>query len=210
MKRTVMIVGVAAVLGVAGLAGCGTGSTGSPGAEAGTSPSVAPPSSAAPASPAGSAGQSAGPGGGSAVVACTTGHLAVSIGGRDAGSGHRSRVLAFRNTGTTTCLLRGYPTVAAVDTTGEEVARARRTPAGYLGGIRSGTAPVVRLAPGEIASATVEALAFGPDGASCTGYHALLVTPPGATVPVRLAWGSDGCSALEVHPVVAGTSGRSG
>ena len=67
----------------------------------------------------------------------------------------------------------------------------------------------MNLAPGNSASATVEALASGPDGASCTGYAGLLVTPPDETHAVHLNWGSDGCSDLQIHPVVPGTTGQS-
>ena len=54
------------------------------------------------------------------------------------------------------------------------------------------------------------ALAAGPHGESCTGYAGLLVTPPDETHSVRVGWDSDGCSTLEIHPVVPGTSGSIG
>ena len=101
--------------------------------------------------------------------------------------------------------------LAAVDADGSQVAQARRTPKGYLGGLAAGSPPVLTLAPGESASALVEALAFNAfDGSACKAFGGLLVTVPDDTVATRLPWDSDGCSDLEVHPVVAGTTGRSG
>jgi len=76
--------------------------------------------------------------------------------------------------------------------------------------VRAGNPPVVSLAAGASASATVEALAFDQAGNACTAYAGLLVTPPDETHSVRVAWGSDGCSELEIHPVVAGTTGQAG
>jgi hypothetical protein len=141
---------------------------------------------------------------------CRIGQLDISVTSGDAGSGHRSRVLVFRNTGGSTCVLQGYPGVAGLDGTGHQVAQAQRTLNGYLGGVRTGNPPLVRLAPGTAASATVEALAFdAATGASCTPYAGLLVTPPDETHSVHLGWGSDGCSDLQIHPVVAGTTGQS-
>jgi hypothetical protein len=104
----------------------------------------------------------------------------------------------------------GYPGVAALNATGRQVAQAQRTPSGYLGGMRTGstTPPVVLLEPGAVASALVEGTAV-PEGvaSSCPTYPALLVTPPTSTLSTRLAVSLPGCSALEVHPVVSGTTG---
>jgi hypothetical protein len=134
----------------------------------------------------------------------------VSTGAQNAGSGHRSVVLLFTNTTGQPCRLTGYPGVAGMDTRDAQVAQAQRTPKGYLGGLASGRPPVVTLAPGQSASALVEALAFNAsDGSACTPFAGLLVTAPDDTVSTRLPWGNDGCSDLQVHPVVAGTSGRS-
>ena len=202
MNRRITVLGVGAVLTVAGLAGCtkaGASSSGM-GAPSG-GPSVTASQTTASQTTASQGPTASGP------AECKIGQLDVSITAGDAGVGHRSKVVVFRNTGSTRCVLQGYPGIAALDGAGDQVAQAKRTPSGYLGGVASGKAPLVNLAPGQSASATVEALAFGPNGESCTGYTGLLVTPPDETHSVRVAWGSDGCSDLQVHPVVPGTSG---
>ncbi len=142
---------------------------------------------------------------------CTPGGLKVTVGAESAGSGHRSVALVFTNVGSTPCTLHGYPGVAALNATGAQIAQATRTPSGYLGGLAPGRAiPYVTLAAGQSASATVEAMAFNAsDGSACTAYAGLLVTPPNETRSVRVPWTNDGCSGLEIHPVVPGVTGRS-
>jgi hypothetical protein len=138
---------------------------------------------------------------------CTVDQFTVRRGGEDAGSGHRSLALILTNVGHMTCRLRGYPEVAALNARGAVVARAKHTRSGYLGGLDA-PMPTVDLAPGRSASAMVEALAFNPaDGSACTAYARLRITPPGQTGSVTVRWTSDGCSTLEVHPVVPGTNG---
>jgi hypothetical protein len=142
------------------------------------------------------------------VPSCRAAGLAVSTGGTDAGSGHRSLVLLFSNTGRQQCRLTGYPTVTALDQGGGSTP-ARHTQAGYLGGLAAGRKPpVVTLNPGQTASAMVEAMAFDPDtGNACPPYVTLLVAAPGDTATTRHVWTTDGCSTLEVHPVLPGTRG---
>ena len=92
------------------------------------------------------------------TAACTSAALSVSLGRSDAGAGHVGTTLLFKNTGKAPCRLSGYPGVAALDANGAQVAQARRTANGYLGGLQSGltTGPEVTLAPGGVASALVE------------------------------------------------------
>lgn len=142
---------------------------------------------------------------------CTTANLTVTLGSQDSASGHRSVAVVFRNSGSTTCRLTGYPGVDGVGGDGRTLVHAERTPRGYLGGIAQGARPsAVTLRPGGVASALVEASGFRADGASCTAYARLVVTPPDDVRSVRLRWDTDSCSDLEVHPVVAGATGRSG
>jgi hypothetical protein len=77
-----------------------------------------------------------------------------------------------------------------------------------MGGIPAGTKPqTVTLEPGGVASAVVEALAFGVDG-PCKAYTGLLVTAPDDTRSTRVDWPhTDACTALQVHPVVPGADG---
>jgi hypothetical protein len=137
---------------------------------------------------------------------CSLSQLAVSDSNGSAGSTHRATILVFRNTSTVTCHLAGYPGVAGLNASDQQVAQATRTLSGYLGGARS--AATVQLAPGQSASATVEAMAIdATTGNSCTPYAGILVTPPNETHSIKLAWPNDGCSSLQIHPVVPGTTG---
>ena len=141
---------------------------------------------------------------------CTTAGLAIAAGEGGAGLGHWSLPILFRNTSPAKCRLTGYPGVAGLDDTGRQTAQARRSPNGFSGGLgfENQTPPTVDLAPGETASALVEGTNVPQDSApSCPQYAALLVTPPGETHSVKLAAGENGCSGLEVHPVLPGTSG---
>ena len=196
-----MLVGAGSVL-----AACGN-----PAADAGASSALPSTAGSVTASSTGAAPVSATSTGSAAASPCRRPGVRVATGDRDAGSGHRSVALVFTNTGTQPCRLSGYPGVAGVDATGSQVAQARRTLHGYLGGLSAGPPPVLTLVPGESASALVEALAFNAsDGSACTAYRGLLVTVPDDTVSTQLPWDTDGCSDLEVHPVVSGTAGRSG
>jgi uncharacterized protein DUF4232 len=137
---------------------------------------------------------------------CALSQLNVSASNGGAGSTHRAAVLVFRNTSTVTCHLAGYPGVAALNGSDQQVAQATRTMSGYLGGAKS--MATVQLPPGQSASATVETLAIdATTGNSCTPYAGILVTPPNETHSIKLAWPNDGCSNLQIHPVVPGTTG---
>ena len=82
----------------------------------------------------------AGPGA-SNVPACTSLQPSVTAGHSVAGLGHFGVPVFFQNVGTQPCELSGYPGVAALDASGDQVLRATRTPSGYLGGLWSGQAP---------------------------------------------------------------------
>lgn len=141
---------------------------------------------------------------------CTFAQLTISVGQSGAGLGHEGGTILFENKGPSQCSLSGYPGVAALNATGQQVAQAERTPSGYLGGMQTGSAtpPLVQLGPGATASAMVEGTDV-PEGtaSSCPTYPALLVTPPTSTHSEKLTLSMPGCSPLEVHPVVPGTTG---
>ncbi len=128
-----------------------------------------------------------------------------------AGLSHVGVVLRFRDTGASACTLTGYPGATLV-TAGGLLVPARRTPAGYLGGLPSSThtIPVLRLAPGASASALLEGLdadvAHG--GGPCPRYAHLLVTAPNQRLTIRLPTPLRQVCQPEVHPVVPGMSGR--
>lgn len=207
MKRAPISVVMAAVAAVL-LVGCQVGGSG--GSAAGDKPTDAgavPSMTTAPTLPATTA-PIVSEASGAALSNCRRPGLTVSVGGHDAGLGHRSVVLLFTNTGSTACKLHGYPSVAVLDAAGKQVTQAAQTPSGYMGGLAAGRPlPTVTLQLGLPASAMVEALASTADGSPCA-YQNIVVTAPDDTSPTRLPWDSnDGCSALRVHPVVPGTSG---
>lgn len=145
-----------------------------------------------------------------APVSCQ--QLAVSAGQQDAGLGHVGVAVVFRNTGSLTCVLTGYPTVSGLDAAGRPLAQAQRTLTGYLGGeVRGAPASAVPLAPGQSAAALVEGLNRAPDGGSaCPPYAELSVAAPGQTRTHTLAVAFGACSDLQVHPVLAGSTGTAG
>jgi hypothetical protein len=151
------------------------------------------------------------------LSACLLSGLLVSSGSAGGAAGSYGQTILFTNRGGTTCTMLGYPGVAALNANGQQVAQATRNPTGMMGGLQSTTSPisVVTLAPGQTASAEVEASDIPVGTAtSCVYYPALLVTPPGEThsVTVNVSVGISGipgCVPIAVNPVVAGTSGRS-
>ncbi|MGI8715355.1 MAG: DUF4232 domain-containing protein [Solirubrobacteraceae bacterium] len=143
---------------------------------------------------------------------CRSGRITVSTGEGGAGLGHVGLPLLFRNTGRATCIMTGYPAATLVTAGGHRVA-ARRTRGGYLGGLvgAARSLPVVRVGPGAAVSAYLEGLDFDPahGGGSCPTYPRLLVTAPNQTLTFRLLSPVSQICRPEVHPLVAGTSGRS-
>lgn len=141
---------------------------------------------------------------------CTSAQLAVSAGPGRGATGHSEVTLLFKNTGSTTCRLHGYPGVAGLDAAGKQVTQAQRTPEGFMGGLSSTTAapPTVTLTPGQTASAIVEGTDVPQGGAtSCPTLAGMLVTAPNTTHAVHFSEVPGDCSGLQVHPVVPGTSG---
>jgi hypothetical protein len=127
-----------------------------------------------------------------------------------AAAGHQGVVLLFVNNGSTSCVLYGYPGAAGLNAGGAQVVQAQRTLTGMMGGLAPGVTalPRITLAPGQTASAVVEGTDV-PSGTetSCPTYPSLLVTAPNAKGSVTIPLSLPGCSGLQVHPVVPGTSG---
>lgn len=151
---------------------------------------------------------------------CTSVELSVTVPTATVHQGHVGATIYFRNDGRSPCDLRGYPGVAGVDPSGAQVAQARWTMAGYLGGVQARqsrpippVAPTVTLPSGHYASAMVEAL-DADLGGSCRFFPALVVTPPDATTSITIPvlrthalTELPDCGDFEVHPVTAGRSG---
>jgi hypothetical protein len=68
--------------------------------------------------------------------------------------------------------------------------------------------PLVSIGSGKTASALIEGVdSYDESGKGCPPYAGLLVTSPYASRALRVKLRFNGCMALEVHPVVAGTTG---
>ena len=141
------------------------------------------------------------------LLACANADLTVSVGPSGAGMGHVGLTIVFTNSSDHQCTLTGYPGVAGMDSTSRKVTQALQTLGGYMGG--SSTKATVPLAPGGRASALVEGTDV-PTGTAttCPVYPRLLVTAPNQTGSHVLAARMPGCSLLQIHPVVAGATGR--
>src|ERR1039458_4775342 len=61
------------------------------------------------------------------LTSCIPSQLSVSLGQNLAGAGNRVFVILFENVSSSTCLLRGYPTVVGVDASGHRVGTTRHT-----------------------------------------------------------------------------------
>ena len=141
---------------------------------------------------------------------CTTAELQVTAGMGSGAAGTIGQVILFENSGTTTCLLHGFPGVAGLDNAGNQIVQASRelNNAPFTGSESS--LPTVQLAPGDTASALVLSSDVPIGSAtSCVTYAALLVTPPNATQSVHLSVQMPGCAGLRVGPVSTGTTGGS-
>jgi hypothetical protein len=152
----------------------------------------------------------------SGPVACQSRALLVSLGAGGVGAGHVGIALLFKNVGPVACILHGYPGVALLDASGRQATQAVRAPSGYLGGLTAGatTPPTIVAQPGQTASALLEGTDVATGGQSCPSYPAAVVTPPNQTgsTKVKLAKGSSGtgfpgCSPVEIHPLVKGSTG---
>jgi hypothetical protein len=143
-----------------------------------------------------------------APPACGNDSLAVRASRGQGFAGHGALVLLFRNKTTHACTLFGYPGVDALNARGGVIAHARRTLTGSAGGSPQGV-QTVRVNPGAFASATVEWLNFNPMTAGpCRFSHAIAVTPAN-TSHTRVIDRSVSVCRLQVHPTVAGRTGRS-
>ncbi|MGH7919698.1 MAG: DUF4232 domain-containing protein [Candidatus Dormibacteraceae bacterium] len=170
------------------------------------SPRIGTPSSSTP-------GASAGAGHPVSSSECAGDQLSVSAVSDGTAGGHGADILLITNTATSICQIGGYPGVDGLFANGAAV-HAQRTLSGYLGGIRSGSIPILSLAPGQVGSAVVEGLNLSTTGAPCPRFATFAVTPPNTTTTSQLVPPGGSFSycqgSLQVHPMVAGTSGDQG
>jgi Protein of unknown function (DUF4232) len=153
---------------------------------------------------------------GAGADACATGKVSVKLGATDVSSTHKGLVLLFTNTGSSTCTLTGYPGATVTDSGMSNfapLANATRALAGFEGGASAVT--TVSLTPGGTVSALLEWEDFPangepPSAANCFGMAGgyLEITPPNTTASTRFDPPDDMCQAIQIHPVVPGSSGR--
>ncbi len=142
------------------------------------------------------------------VRACRGQDLAVGSAGRGVAGGHGGLVLLFTNRGSAPCTLRAYPGMDALDGSGRVLAHAQRTPRGFIGGLPPGVTrpPTLTVLRGQ----TVSALSEWDNiqgGGGCPSVSArIAVTPPNTTTTSTLPDQVPTCN-LQIHPVVAGTTG---
>jgi len=137
---------------------------------------------------------------------CALPFLRVSVRPGPARSSHAGYLLSFTNTGQIACRLIGYPAVTVLNSSGQPVLRATATPYGYLGGVR-GKPRLVVIASGQAASALLEGGLIDLNGNRCRPQPGLRITPPASTVPARVPVATAICGGVQIHPVVAGTTG---
>jgi hypothetical protein len=132
--------------------------------------------------------------------------LAVRHTGLDGATGHGSFILLFKNISRATCTLVGYPGLDALGRRGTVLAHASRVRLGFVGG--SNVVRTVTIRSGQYASAAIEWMNFDlTNSGDCVFSLSVATTPPHTTHTVTFHV-SVGICDLQVHPVVAGTSGR--
>lgn len=135
----------------------------------------------------------------SGPTGCRATELSGELGPSNAGAGQVYTPLVLRNTGATTCTVRGFPGVSLLDADGVQLGEpaTREGPEG----------DTVTLAPGEAASATLHTANEGL-GETCTPpSSAMLVFPPDQTEALTFDGTYTACGGFSVRTVVAGESG---
>jgi hypothetical protein len=142
------------------------------------------------------------------VHPCGDTALVVSApGGSNSGAGHSAVVLLFRNRLPQPCTVHGYPGVDALTASAALLTHATRTLSGYAGGATS--VATITIGAGQSASATLEWSLFNTvTSGTCTQSASIAVTPANTTTTTGLPVHVTVCG-LQIHPTVAGTTGRS-
>ena len=146
------------------------------------------------------------PAGSGGTAECKAASLKLSIGSGDAAAGHFYVPIVFTNTGSTPCLMRGFPGVSYV--TGDNGSQVGQ-PATRSGTIGSS----VTLAPNAVASSVVTVTDISVfDASSCkpTSVRGFRVYAPDDTASLYIAHSGSGCAGnppspqLQVETVKAG------
>ncbi|MFR0357326.1 DUF4232 domain-containing protein [Streptomyces sediminimaris] len=180
-------VGALTVTALALLAACGDGASSA--SSGGTSTAVTTPTdtagTTATATPTAGTTASSGHATGSPSAAssagaahCARDHLRLSLGRLSPAAGNLYAPLVFTNTGSSPCVLRGYPGVSLIDRSGHRIGR----PAHREGPMR----PSVELAPGAAAYAALHTVNKGVSDHPCwQPADRLQAYPPGSTWALR-------------------------
>ena len=218
MKRAVPLL-LTPIVACAALVGCSSTTNGSPGSHTSAATSTATTSAATTPATTPSTGSSQTTTSAAPTTSATSSHPSVPLctsdirvinGTGQGAAGTLAQVLIFNNVSTTvTCEIIGYPGVDAVTSTGATVVHFTRTLRGMAGGEPPGvTAPQpVILAPGQSASALIEASDVPQGGISNCGDYALMITVPNQYVAVGSGTLKMPRCDAQVHPVVPGTGG---
>lgn len=134
---------------------------------------------------------------------CGSGQLTAGLSGAQGTAGTVYYQLTFTNSSSTTCTMQGYPGVSFVTgSAGQQLG----APAARI----TGSAPVVTLAPGHTATATLGIVEASNFGSSCqlANVDGLRVYPPNNTAALFVAHSDQGCAntadvTLKIQPVQA-------
>lgn len=160
-----------------------------------------------------STGSSTSTGNAQSAPTCTGSQLSLSTSQDSAGGQFDYIVISFVNHGSAACTVEGYPGAAARGVTSSSyVINSTRQLIGSVGDKYSSPAPIT-LAPGATASTILEWIdkpTPGHPDADCLGSGAgsFGITAPNTTQTSSIPLSSDVCSALLVHPLVPGSTGR--
>lgn len=189
MKRTALAFGLGAALALAACTSTHDTTTAAPTTST-TPATVAPASPTTSTTRAGSPPTSAGAltNEASGPTYCPSSQLAASLGSEDGTAGTIYYHLAFRNTGTSSCIERGYPGVSFVAGAGRQI--------GVPANRQPGSIETITLAPGDSVSAILgitDSSAYGPP-CGRTAVLGLRVYPPNQTAALFVPHNDYGCT----------------
>lgn len=145
-----------------------------------------------------------------AVKPCIAEQLRVTSSPLSSPSGDAAGLLLkYTNVDTVPCTLSGYPAATAIGANGHLLGTAGQRPSGFFGGLASGSTspPTVTLLT-RTASAVIEwSSAAYTQGSSCYQQAKISSAPPGTSASRSFGALVRICD-LQVHPVVAGSTGK--